>query len=111
MDKLVKYASSSVLVRLVASIFLFIAVADLPFGYYKFMRLVVFLSAIYTCYISYIKSAKINFGVWSFGLIAILFNPVFPFYFGRSGWKTTDVIVGLIFVVSTFIIREDDSKE
>ena len=111
MYKLKKYASSSVLARLAASILLFIAVADLPYGYYKFMRFVVVITSLYTCYISYMKNEKLNFGVWIFGLIAILFNPIVPFYFGRNGWKTTDVIVGLIFVISTFLIWEDNSKE
>jgi hypothetical protein len=49
-----------------------------------------------------------NFGIWLFGLIALLFNPIIPFYLSRQSWQISDVIIGIIFIVSTFIIKEID---
>jgi hypothetical protein len=66
-------------------------------------------TAIYTTFISYIKKGQINIGVWLFGLIAVLFNPLIPFYLGKSIWQKADVIVSIIFIISTFIVRENQS--
>jgi hypothetical protein len=106
MVELRKYFSGSVIARLVTSILLFIALSNLPIGYYKFLRWVVCATALYTAFISYNKKEQINIGVWLFVLIAILFNPIIPFYLGRQFWQISDIIVSVIFITSTFFIRE-----
>lgn len=103
------YFTSSVIARLITSILLFLALSSQQIGYYKFLRWIVFATAVYTTYVSYIKKEKMNLGVWLFGLIAILFNPFIPFYLGKSSWQKTDIIVAVIFIISTFIIRENKS--
>ncbi len=77
-------------------------------GYYKFLRWVVVATAVYTAYINYLKKNEINFGVWLFGLIAILFNPILPFYLGKNSWQIVDGIVGIVFIVSVYFITEKD---
>ena len=106
MVELRKYFSGSVIARLVTSILLFVALSNLPIGYYKFLRWAVFATALYTAFISYNKKKQMNLGVWLFGLIALLFNPIIPFYLGKQTWQISDFIVGAIFIASTFIIKE-----
>lgn len=104
-----KYFTSSVIARIIASVLLFVALYNFPIGYYKFLRWVICSTAIYTAYVSFIKNNKINFGVWLFSLISVLFNPITPFYIGKSNWKIADLLVGVIFLVSTFVIREKEA--
>lgn len=101
------YFTGSVIARLITSIFLFIALSNLPIGYYKFLRWIVCATAIYSLYISYNIKEKINFSVWLFGLIALLFNPIIPFYLGKASWQVADIIVGTIFIVSIFYLKEE----
>lgn len=106
--KIVKdYFTGSVIARLITSILLLIALSNQQIGYYKFLRWIVCATAIYSAFVSYIKSEKMNLGVWLFGLIAILFNPIIPFYLGKNTWQKADIIIATIFFISTFIIREE----
>ena len=107
--KLKSYFTSSVLARLIASILLLIALSSHKIGYYEFLRWVVCATAIYTAFISFAKKEKMNIGVWVFGLIAILFNPVIPFYLSKSSWHTIDIFVAILFFISTFFVKEGNN--
>ena len=63
MDKLKKFFTGSVISRLITSGLLFVILTNQQIGYYKFLRWVVFATAIYTLYISYIKKGQMNLGV------------------------------------------------
>ena len=110
MKNIKSYFTSSVIARLVTSILLFVSLSDQHIGFYKFLRWVVCATALYTAFISYNKKEQVNFGVWLLGLIALLFNPILPFYLGKYTWQITDLIVAVIFIISTFIIREEIVK-
>ncbi len=85
---------------LVCSGFLFLALADLPIGYYTFLRIVVFIGAI-AVVISEIQNG-INFWVIIFGLIAILFNPLIPVYLNdKDAWMPIDIIAAILFIVKS----------
>lgn len=101
------FFTGSVIARIIISVLLLIALSNQQIGYYKFLRWAGCATAIYSAFISYIKSKKMNFGVWLFGLIAILFNPIIPFYLGRNTWQKADIIVAVIFIISAFIIKEE----
>lgn len=87
--------------KIVAILFLLIALADLPYGYFQFLKWVVLASAGYTAYLYYQSKKKV--WVFVFGIIVLLFNPIFRFYFSRETWCILDVIVAIIFFVSLFI--------
>jgi FtsH-binding integral membrane protein len=101
-----KYFTSSIIARLITTVLLFVALSNQQIGYYKFLRWITFATAIYIAFISYIKKEQVNFGVWLFGLVALLFNPIIPFYLSKNTWQKADVIVGVIFILSIFFIRE-----
>lgn len=78
--------------------FLFGAFLDgLPYGYFRLLRFIVSIAgimfAVQAC------QAKSNWGIWVFGGIAVLFNPIAPLYFPRDIWLVIDAIVGCIFIV------------
>ena len=48
-----------------------------------------------------------NFWVITFGLIAIVFNPLIPIYLNdKSAWMPIDIIGGIIFVIKSFTLKQ-----
>ena len=84
---------------------LFLGMADLPSGYYTFLRIVVTIGAIGIVYNQY--SGSIDFWIILFGVIAILFNPVIPVYFYEKGvWMVIDGIAGFLFLIKSFALQK-----
>lgn len=116
--------SSSVVVRLVAAALLFWAIGDHPSGYYKALRWLVCAAGVYAVILNVaakkIPSGDLNdyspsgapfghastFWAWVLGIIAVLFNPIFPVHLDRATWQAYDATAGLFFLVSAYFIRE-----
>lgn len=93
------------ILTLVASGMLFIALSSgLPYGYFTLMRFVVCAVGIYLAYKTY-EENKESLWVWAFGFVAVLFNPFFPVYLKRAQWEVIDLVVGVFFVLSVFLMR------
>ena len=72
---------------------IFIGILPLPYSYYGLLRLLVMC----VCgYISY-KLFKLNESKIGaiFFVIAILFNPISPFFFSKELWAIIDIAVGI----------------
>jgi hypothetical protein len=90
---------------IIASAFLFIALFDgLPYGYFTLLRFVVCAVGAYLAYEIY-EDYKESLWVWAFGFIAILFNPIIIIHLQREQWWVIDLIVGIFFVLSIFLIK------
>lgn len=88
-----------------ASVVLFTALFDgLPYGYFTLLRFVVCIVGAYLAYKIY-EENKESLWVWAFGLIAILFNPIIIIHLQREQWWVIDLIVGIFFVLSIFLIK------
>lgn len=85
---------------ILATAFLLGSFGDWPYSYYQILRWVVVITAAYAAYQSYV--AERWFWTWTLGLIAILFNPVIPFYFGRGTWELLDLGAAAVFIVFMF---------
>ncbi len=99
------YLKFSVFIRIIAVLLLFWALDRHSYGYYSMLRFVTFGVGIYLVYISLILN-KVPWA-WVFGMIALIFNPIFPIHLGREIWAYVDIITGIIFLSSIFFIRED----
>ena len=86
--------------KILAVIILFGALANNPYSYYQFLRWAIVIIAGYTAYIAYNKQ-KMGWA-WTFGIMAILFNPILPFYLSKDTWQLIDVVSAVIFLVSVF---------
>lgn len=85
------------LIYLTTGILCFIGILHLPIGYYTFLRMIVFIASFLFAYQEFQKTG-ITFWIIVFGIIGILFNPVFPIYLYDKGiWVVIDIIVGIIF--------------
>ncbi len=93
------------ILAIIASTFLFIALFDgLPYGYFTFLRFVVFAIGAYLVYVVY-KDNKQSLWIWAFGGIAVLFNPFIIIHLERSQWVIIDLLVGVFFIVSMFALK------
>lgn len=90
---------------LICAALLFIGIADLPIGYYTFLRIVVTIGAVAAVLTEFENG--LNIWVIIFGLIAIIFNPLIPVYLNdKSAWMPIDIIVGVIFVFKSFTLKQ-----
>lgn len=87
-------------VFLITGIALFIALADMPYGYYQLLRFLVCGVGAYGAYLAY-QQKKTGWS-WTLGIIALLFNPFMKFYFGKEVWKVLDLVGGIIFLIYFF---------
>ena len=84
-----------------AGIMLLLAILPIwPYSYFQILRWVVTGVAIYNAN----RSNESNETYWLFimGVIAILFNPIFPFYFQKETWQILDLIGAILFLISLF---------
>jgi uncharacterized membrane protein HdeD (DUF308 family) len=84
--------------------FLFWALSSHPNSYFQFLRWFVSIAAAYTAYKS---STDVNkTWAWIFGIIAVVFNPIVPFYMAKDTWQLIDLIAGVIFIIKAFINKK-----
>src|SRR3989344_6097425 len=80
----------------IAAIVLLVAVIPIwPYFFYQALKLVVFGASAFSVYI-YHKEKDTKWMVIMI-VIAIVFNPVNPLYFGHFLWSIVDIIVALLF--------------
>lgn len=89
---------------IIAATILFLAVLDgWQYGFFTILRFAV--SAL-TAYVAWMAHENKRDGwVWTFGFIAVLFNPFFPVYLARDTWVVIDFIVGLFLVSAIFVFK------
>jgi hypothetical protein len=89
---------------IICSGLLLLSLADLPIGYYTFLRIIVSIGAIAVLISEYQNG--LNFWILSFGIIAILFNPIIPIYlYDKSIWMPIDILVAIIFAFKSFTLK------
>lgn len=79
-----------------AALFCFVAIADLPYGFYRLVRWIACGVAVASAI--QMHGAKRTGWVWSFGVVALVFNPLFPFNFPRNTWVFFDAGAGSCFL-------------
>ena len=91
------YQAVSYKILITIAVLLFIAIAPLPYGFYTFMRIVVFCCAAYMAYYCFVNKNK-KFWPWIMGFIAILFNPVAAIHMTKEIWMVVDAVTGILFL-------------
>lgn len=95
-------------VSLVATGVVLIGLADMPYGYYTLLRLVLCGSAILLLLASFESANAIV--TWTFGAIAVLYNPILPIHLGdKSIWVVLNLITIFVFWALYFIARRQSS--
>ena len=85
---------------LLAVVMLLLTFLDWDYGFYQILRWVVTGSAAYIAYQNYLQESK--GWVWTFAIIAILFNPISPIHLDREIWAVIDVTVAVVYLVAFY---------
>ena len=89
--------------KLLAIVFLLGTFRNFPYAYYQLMNWIVTGAALMTVYQAR-QQIKIVI-MWLFIFIAVVFNPIAPFYLSNYIWQIADIAVVLLFIISFYFIR------
>ena len=87
----------------VAAVMLLGALGGWPYGYFMLLRWITCIAAIIVAYNA--AQWKCSWAMWTFGFIAILFNPLMPIYLTRSLWQRIDIGCAVLFLAAIFWVR------
>ncbi len=89
---------------IISAILLFLAMIEgWPYGFFTLLRLVVFGTTAYFSWLAY--RSKRQTWTWSFGFIALVFNPLIPLHLGRDFWMAIDLLVAVFLIISIFAFK------
>jgi hypothetical protein len=89
---------------IISIIFLSLAIlARFPYGFYTLLRLIVCGTTAYLAWLAY--ECKKQSWVWSFGFIAVLFNPLIPIHLDIALWRIIDLMVAVFLAISIFTFK------
>ena len=90
----------------VPALLLLIGIADLDYSYYQVLRIAITIFAMISVFIL----KKYNKLVVAMVAIAILFNPIIPFYLNKGIWIILDIITAVIFIISGFKVIKNNNN-
>lgn len=74
-----------------------------PYLYFILLRWAITFISIYVAY--EFKQAKIESWMVVFGVVALVFNPIFPIYLTRQSWIPIDFVTSILFFFAGFSIK------
>ncbi len=92
------------ILKLVVAIILLLCLADMPYGYYQFVRIVAMIAFSIMAY-QYYEMEKAPLAI-TFGGLALLFQPFIKVALGRTIWNIVDVVAALFLIILLFKDRE-----
>ena len=88
-------------IKIFLSILFFLCLADMPYGFYQFVRFAGLIGFAVLAYKAHEQGRKTEIIIYV-GL-AILFQPFFKIALGREIWNIVDVVVGIGLLISIFV--------
>lgn len=77
----------------IAATLLFLGALPLPYGYYMLLRFVACGAFAWAAFITYENNEEVL--PWVFGILAVLFNPIFKTHLPKELWAVVDVCSGV----------------
>jgi hypothetical protein len=96
------------IIKIVLAILFFLCLADMPYGFYQFVRFVGLIGFTILAYQANQKSRQTEMIIYS-GL-ALLFQPFFKIALGRQMWNVVDVVVGICLLISIFMKPKESQR-
>lgn len=87
-------------IKIILSILLFLCLADIPYGFYQFVRFAGLIGFAILAYQANQQGRQTEMII--FGALALLFQPFFKISLGRQMWNIVDVLVGIGLLISIF---------
>lgn len=95
-----------VFIKVILAILFLVCLADLPYGYYQFVRFAALVGFGYLAFNANQQGVKNEAFIYM--ALAILFQPFFKIALGRALWNGIDVVVGIGLIVS--LLKSDIKK-
>lgn len=83
-------------IRVINIALLAVAFTELPYGYYQFVRLVIFVSAVIFAYQAFTFKQKQWVFIWM--MLGLLYNPIFPVHLNKEIWLFLNGVAISIFL-------------
>jgi hypothetical protein len=94
--------------KLVLSLLFFLCLADMPYGYYQFVRFAGLVGFAILAYQSNQQGRQTEMIIY--GGLALLFQPFFKISLGREMWNIVDVVVGIGLLISIFMKPKESPR-
>lgn len=86
--------------NIILAVILLLCLLHMPYGYYALVR---FVATVGFAFIAYKYYERKREGLtWTFGALALLFQPLMKVPLGRDVWNIVDVVVALFLIMLTF---------
>jgi hypothetical protein len=95
-------------IKIILAILFFLCLADMPYGYYQFVRFAALIGFAILAYQANQQGRQTEMIIY--GGLALLFQPFFKVALGRQMWNIIDVVVGLGLIISIFIKPKSQVK-
>lgn len=96
--------------KIISAVLLFTAIFELPYGYYEFLRIAIFIGMAFLLFAE--RESKPELQLILYAGIGILFNPFIPIHLERNIWFYLDISISvllMLLVVREFIIKRKHS--
>ena len=96
------------IIKIAMAALLLLCLADMPYGFYQFVRFLAMASFAYLSY-DYFKNKQEGLG-FAFAALAILFQPFFKIALGRTIWNILDVVIAIGLIWLTIVTYRKKEK-
>lgn len=88
------------LIKIVLAILFFLCLADMPYGYFQFVRFAGLVGFAILAYHAHEQGRQTEMIIYA--VLALLFQPFFKIALGRQMWNIVDIVVGIGLILSIF---------
>jgi len=88
-------------IKIVLAILFFLCLADMPYGFYQFVRFAGLIGFTILAYQSHEQGRQTEMIIY--GGLTLLFQPFFKIALGRQMWNIVDIVVGIGLLISIFM--------
>jgi len=95
-------------IKVVLAIIFFLCLADMPYGFYQFVRFAGLIGFAILAYQANQQGRQTEMIIY--GGLALLFQPFFKIALGRQMWNIVDVVVGIGLLISIFMKPKESQR-
>ena len=95
-------------IKIILAILFFLCLADMPYGFYQFVRFAGLIGFAILAYQSNQQGRRTEMIIY--GGLALLFQPFFKIALGRQIWNIVDVVVGIGLLISIFMKPKESPR-
>jgi hypothetical protein len=95
-------------IKIVLAILFFLCLADMPYGFYQFVRFAGLIGFALLAYQANQQGKQTEMIIY--GGLALLFQPFLKIALGRQMWNVVDVVVGIGLLISIFMKPKESQR-